>query len=99
MKGQVKRRKARVQVSGEMTIYTAAALKEPLLAQLEKAGGGAQLDLSEVSEFDTAGLQLVLLAVRHLTGGAGTLKVLEPSPAVSEVLELCGLERLTAAPP
>ena len=99
MKGQVKRRKLRVHVSGEMSIYTAAALKEPLLAQLEKAGASAQLDLSEVSEFDTAGLQLVLLAERQASGRAGALRILEPSPAVREVLELCGLERLTGAAP
>lgn len=45
-------------LSGEMTIYQAALLKDAILA--ETSGGSIlQLDLSLVTELDTAGLQML----------------------------------------
>ena len=78
-----------IRITGEMSIYRAAELK-PLLLQAVADGGAAplEIDLSEVSEFDSAGLQL-LLAARQAAAEAGrALRLHEPSPAVREVFEL-----------
>lgn len=81
---------------GPMTIAQAAALREQLLHAL--AGGTTALDLAEVSEFDSAGVQL-LLAAQHSAATAGqAFGLCAASPVVREVLQLLGLQALLAGP-
>lgn len=73
----------RIAVSGEMTIYSAAELKDKLLAAA--AGGGhVDLDLSAVAEFDSAGVQLLSLVQRS----APAVRVAGASDCVRELLDL-----------
>ena len=64
----------RLRIETDLTIYTALATKDLLLAELA-AGAGALVDLSAVSEIDTAGLQLLMLASREASKAGKTLKV------------------------
>lgn len=91
MSSTVSYRKQRVRVDGEMTVYTCGELKSRLLEQLTAHPDATGIDLSRVVEFDTAGLQLLLTARRHTGEGGRELRVVNPSRAVSEVLELCRL--------
>lgn len=72
-----------------MTVYVAAELKSALLAEV--AAGNSTLDLAQVQEIDTAGLQLLLLLNREL---GGALKIAACSPGVRATLELVHLDRL-----
>ncbi len=74
-----------LRIDGEMTIYRALEVKELLLAALDGAGSLA-LDLSGVTELDTAGVQLLLAAEKSVA-----LHIAERSPAVSEALDVLGL--------
>jgi anti-sigma B factor antagonist len=75
---------------GEMTIYTAAGQKLELMQALDN-GEGIELDLSKVTEMDTAGLQLLILA-RLETGLRGLpLDIVDRSQAVMEVIDTCNL--------
>jgi anti-sigma B factor antagonist len=76
-----------VRVDGEMTIFCAEALKPLMLAEPAPAA----LDLSEVTEIDTAGVQLLLAAQRRGT------QLLQASAAVNEVLALLHLPLPSAA--
>jgi anti-anti-sigma factor len=87
-----------VHIDGEMTVYSCGALKPQLLAQLTKHPDATELDLSRVIEIDTAGLQVLLTARRHARESGRDLSVRNPSRAVTEVLELCRLGTLLAAP-
>ena len=70
---------ARVRIDGELTIYTVAELAAALLPQMG-AAPRLELDLSEVTEMDGAGLQL-LAVIRREAGIAGTaLSVTGQSP-------------------
>lgn len=80
----------RLPVEGELTIYRAAALKEQLLAPLREHQE-VELDLSGVSEIDSAGLQLLLLAKREATRCGCQLRLATHSAAVVELLELYNL--------
>jgi anti-sigma B factor antagonist len=80
-----------VHVDGEMTIYTCGELKSQLLEQLTAHPDTTGIDLSRVVELDTAGLQLLLVARRHVSESGRELRVVNPSRAVTEVLELCQL--------
>lgn len=77
-------------LEGELNIYTAAEVRLRLLEAL-KHDGNLQLDLSAVTEVDTAGLQLLILALRETERRGTRLHCPSPSPAVVEVLELCNL--------
>lgn len=56
---------ALLSISGGFTIFQAAESKPPLLHAIEHADGMLELDLQGVDEFDTAGLQLLLLLKRE----------------------------------
>lgn len=77
-------------VEGEMTIYTAAEIK-PLLLSLIDGTEEAELDLSRVSEIDTAGLQLLLLIKQEASRKEKVLRFSGHSPAVVASLDLCNL--------
>ncbi|MCW7537081.1 STAS domain-containing protein [Aquabacterium sp. A7-Y] len=79
-----------LRIEGEMTIYRAAELGPLLLAALTPAGALA-LDLAEVTEFDSAGLQLLLAARRSARELGGELRLSATSPAIDEVLGLLSL--------
>ena len=74
-------------VTGEMTIYHAAEMKGELLPCID-SGTAVEIDLSEVSEMDTAGFQLLLLAKREAANAGKPLRLVAHSPATLEVLAL-----------
>ncbi|HEY5958970.1 MAG TPA: STAS domain-containing protein [Polyangiaceae bacterium] len=82
---------SRWRVEGEMTIYRATALKAELLAALQPNVDLA-VDLSAVTELDTAGLQLLLLAHRTAKMRNGHVRFVALSSAVIEVIELLRLQ-------
>lgn len=87
---------AMLRLAGEVTIYQAAQLKQDLLAALDGCGSGLALDLAQVTELDTAGLQLLLAARETARARRQALRLEAPSAAVLEVLELVGLAGLCA---
>lgn len=77
-------------VEGDMTIYRAAELK-PVLLDAVRADGTPALDLAAVTEFDSAGVQLLLMARREAEQLGKTLHIVAASPAVLDVFALLGL--------
>ncbi|MDO7896017.1 STAS domain-containing protein [Pseudomonas citrulli] len=81
---------AQVQIDGELTIYTAADLSAQWLPHLG-ATPRMEVDLSQVTEMDGAGLQLLLMALREAPKAGTQLTLTGRSKAVTETLELCNL--------
>lgn len=79
--------------TGELTVQTAAA-RAAVLTSAATPGETLTLDLSRVSEMDTAGLQVLLVALAEARIAGGAARVVSPSPAAREALELAGLSRL-----
>lgn len=73
-----------------MTIFTAEDIRERLFAPLPYCQQ-MEVDLSQVSELDSAGLQLMVLAKREATALGKKVLFVGHSTAVLDVLELCGL--------
>jgi anti-anti-sigma factor len=86
---QIESRSGIATVSGDMTVYVASELKTALLAEV--AAGSTALNLAQVQEFDTAGLQLLLMLNREL---GGALRIVACSPGVRATLELAHLHEL-----
>ncbi|MEF7616323.1 STAS domain-containing protein [Aquincola sp. MAHUQ-54] len=76
-----------LRLDGELTIYRAAELK-PVLLDAVRRSPAPCIDLSGVSEIDTAGVQLLLLARREAASLARTLQLGTPSDAVREAFGL-----------
>lgn len=81
---------ALLRVQGELNIYRAVELKEALLTRLAPSLA-LQVDLSGVTELDTAGLQVLMLAKNTARSLGGDLNLVAHSPAVVDVLELLNL--------
>jgi anti-sigma B factor antagonist len=82
------------EVNAELTVYHAAALAFEL-RRLMEAGTDLDLDLEGVTEFDSAGLQVLLVAQREARARGLALRLHRPSPVVLEVLQTLNLtERL-----
>jgi anti-anti-sigma factor len=77
-------------IEGEMTIYRALELRQTLLDAVA-AQPKVELDLSAVTEIDTAGLQLLMLAKRAAQAAQRELRLVGHSPAVLDVLQLFDL--------
>ena len=81
---------AALAVEGELTIYRAAELKDALLDAVRQQSAPA-FDLSAVTEFDSAGLQLLLVARQEAARLGKTLHVQGASAAVCDVFALLGV--------
>lgn len=83
---QCKRQGDLLSIMGEMTIYQSKELKEAMLGIL-MTGDIRELDLGEVSEFDSAGFQLIALVRREISEQGRTLTLRHCSQAVKKVLD------------
>jgi anti-anti-sigma factor len=79
-----------VYIEGEMTIYRAAEIKRTLLTSIVEAAV-VEFDLSKVTELDSAGVQLLMLAKRTAQARHGALRLVAHSPVVRDVIELLSL--------
>ncbi len=82
----------KLQIEGEMTIYNSAELKKQLLESLPECSQ-IELDLSQVSEMDTAGFQLLLLVYSEASLLNKTVRLASYSSAISTVFDLYNMDK------
>lgn len=83
---------AEARLFGDCTIVHAAELSEDLFGLLNFPR--VHLDLSQVTEFDTACLQMLVLLQRETRLREHELDLLAPSEAVRELVLLLGCQKL-----
>ena len=84
----------------ELTIAQAAACRDLLVDALCAAPKDLAVDVSNVTDIDSAGIQLLLALRRSVATRGGTLTLASPSGDVRAALAVLGLdERLDAAQP
>jgi anti-sigma B factor antagonist len=88
---------APVCIEGAMTLARARTLKQALLEHLERQPR-LDLDLSAVSELDTAGVQLLLMLKRAAADAGKPLAIDALSPAARQILSLFDLGACLALP-
>ncbi|MGW8390436.1 STAS domain-containing protein [Pseudoduganella sp. HUAS MS19] len=74
-------------IEGDLTIRRVQELKDVLLARLAQAQA-LEVDLAGVTEIDTAGAQLLLMARRAAQASRKELRLVAYSPAVAALFEL-----------
>lgn len=72
-----------------LTIYNASSIKEQLLMALQGASQGVELDLGQVQEIDTAGVQLLLMLQRECQRLGRYGGIVSASQVVREALTFC----------
>lgn len=80
-----------VSIQDDMTIYTVHELKEAFLNYCNSGVPEVLVDLSDVTELDSAGLQLLLLLKSESKKRAFNLRIVGHSQAIIEVFELLKL--------
>lgn len=86
-----------VALGGELTIYAAAELKENLIGAVGECAE-MEINLSAVSDIDTAGLQVLVLAKRHAAASNKALHLVGHSRPVMELIELYDMAALFGDP-
>lgn len=84
------KRKCQAYIDGEMTIYNAALIREKLFPVLQDSRD-LVIHLANVTEIDSAGVQLLMLAKKDRATNDLTLCLTDHSDAVLDVFELMGL--------
>lgn len=77
-------------ITADLTIYHALEQKQVLLDALA-ASDELELNLSQVGEMDTAGLQLLVLLKREAQRSGKQLRIVAHSQAVSSVIDFCNM--------
>lgn len=80
-----------------MTIYDAGDIKSRLMASLHGASL-LELDLSHVTEMDTAGFQLLVMAKQESLRLGQTLRIVAHSHAVQEVIDFYNMDAFFGDP-
>ncbi len=84
-------------LGGDITIFRAAELKDDLMQALAVADQVLDLDLADVQEIDTAGVQLLLSTQLEAAARQKPLRCHNPSPQLVAVLAMLNLtDRLLA---
>lgn len=82
-------------LSAEQTIYQAPALQQQL-AEALRQHPDLLLDLSQISDIDCAGVQVLLWLQAAMDQQGRHLRLCQPSQAVSNFLQLMGFTQLQA---
>ncbi|MGE5467580.1 MAG: lipid asymmetry maintenance protein MlaB [Ignavibacteria bacterium] len=77
-------------LAGEVTVFNAGDVRQKLLAALNGTDD-VDVDLSQVTEIDTAGVQLIVAAKREAAERNKELHFSGCSPVVLDVMGLLGL--------
>ena len=82
-----------VALGPELTISHAAAWRDTLVDALCTGSSDLVLDLSAVTDIDSAGVQLLLATRRSVNERGATLTLADVSPVVADALAVFGMDR------
>jgi anti-anti-sigma factor len=77
-------------ITEDLTIYHALEQKQLLLDALATTGE-LELNLAQVAEMDTAGLQLLVLLKKEALRAGKQVRIVAHSQAVSSVIDFCNM--------
>jgi len=80
--------------AGRLDGSNAAAAESELLGLLSEQGSAVTVDLSKLDYVSSAGLRVFLSAAKAAKAKGGKLTLLSPKPAVMEVLQISGFDRI-----
>ena len=82
-----------VRVYGELDTLTADQLLDAIKAWPEPVKE-CIVDLENCEFLDSSGIRALLLSMRHLDGGNGTMRLVRVKPHIDRVLRIAGLQEV-----
>jgi anti-anti-sigma factor len=89
---------SRLQIQGSMTLSRATELRDAVRDAVGRQASPVEFDLSDVTDIDTAGVQILLLAKRMAEAEDKELQLVGQSVTVLRTLELLRLDGHFGAP-
>ncbi len=93
----IKGKASRIKVGGSLSIESTEELRKALLSEIEK-GSGVSLDLSNVTEVDAAGLQLICSAHKTARTSGIELTIAVATDDLWDYVERSGLAHSRGCP-
>ena len=81
-----------ISVDGDVDLYTSPDLRNAVLTAIPKAAGRVAVDLSGVNYIDSSGVATLVEGLRSAREHSKDFVLVNPSPAVTQVLELAKLD-------
>ena len=83
-----------LELEGEVDVYTAPLLRQEIVDQVEKGARFLLVHLEKVEYLDSTGLGILIGGVKRLKEQNGGLKLIGPSPRISRIFDITGLNRI-----
>lgn len=83
-----------VEASGRIDSMTANEFGAALINVIDEGAARIVLDLSQVDYMSSAGLRELVAALKRVKRISGDMRIANPSPRVSEIMEMAGLDTI-----
>lgn len=83
-----------LELDGEVDVYTAPLLRQEIVDQVTKGTKYLLVHLEKVEYLDSTGLGILIGGVKRLKEKNGALKLIGPSPRISRIFDITGLNRI-----
>ncbi|MEJ8778901.1 anti-sigma factor antagonist [Pseudogracilibacillus sp. ICA-222130] len=87
-------KKSIVQLSGEIDVYTAPALRDKLIPLTEKAGHKIKIDLENISYLDSTGLGVFINAYKSSKQHNSIIEIIHVKDRVLRLFQVTGLHEI-----
>jgi anti-sigma B factor antagonist len=81
-------------LEGEVDVYTAPALKEKLVANIEKGCSNVVVNMEGVSFIDSSGLGVLVSALRRSRERGGSVRILCTRDNILKIFRITGLDKV-----
>lgn len=81
-------------LQGEVDVYTAPALKEKLVDNIEQGCSNVLVDMEAVSFIDSSGLGVLVSALRRARERGGSVRILCTRDNILKIFRITGLDKV-----
>jgi len=81
-------------LEGEVDVYTAPALRQEIMDQVDGGVKHLLVNLSKVEYLDSTGLGILIGGVKRIKEQGGAMRLVGPSPRISRIFEITGLNKI-----
>lgn len=81
-------------LEGEVDVYTAPALRQAIVEQVDSGTKHLMINLSRVEYLDSTGLGILIGGVKRLKEQGGSLRLTGPSARITRIFEITGLNKI-----
>ncbi len=81
-------------LSGEVDVYTAPALKQKLIEQIESGCGTILVDLDSVGFIDSSGLGVLVGGLRRAKERSGSIRLVCTRESILKIFRITGLDKV-----